>query len=226
MAVNTSKKVIHNIGCYRYKLQEITLFRTKGTHVTLRWQGAQVRDVVTWGKRVEVRLQQKGFAKPFRMKIAEFTPIPGCDKTSREGLVEIGGEDVPFSEEAGNFALVSVDDARNSYKTYIEDNWESEFVNSCNQLELGLGTDKQGQDDVSWTLVEEIYGLALHHYRQLPGDANWDFCRVAKDWKPSSLPEKDFLKGILKMCFVLRTYRPTHSSNSYYTLAMLSNSTF
>lgn len=196
MAHNKSRKVIHHIGCHRYKLQEITLFRSAATQVTGRWQGSQVRDIPTVGEASRVRLVQ-GAGEDLWIHIAKFTPKPGVDRTARifcppEDL----GETRAIVEPVGAYVLVNVQRAREEYKAYLARNWYREFARTCR--------DEMRADPAG--LVSRVYGLAQAHHDSLPVAPNWDFYRPSGEstWDPKSLPEKSFLAGTLLMCFVLR----------------------
>lgn len=195
MANNKSKKVIHHIGCHRYKLQEITLFRTAATQVTGRWQGSQVRDVATTGKSCIVRLEHlHEYEEPVRIRIAKFTPVNGVDKTKRTFYSQELGR--TLVEDVGEYVLASVQEAREDYKAYIARNWHRQFARNCTE---SVREDPQG-------LISRVYGLACVHYDSLPPGPSWDFYRPSGEdtWDPKTLPERNFMEGTMLMCFVLR----------------------
>lgn len=110
-------------------------------------------------------------------------------------------------EMAGNYVLVSVQEAREEYKTYIARNWHRQFAKTCSE-------DVQGDPG---RLISRVYGLAQAHHDSLPAGPAWDFYRPPGEdtWEPKTLSERNFLEGTMLMCFVLRKWAgedptPTH----------------
>lgn len=196
VANNKSRKVIHHIGCHRYKLQEITLFRSTATQVTRRWQGSQVRDIPTVGEPSSVRLVQ-GAEEALWIRIAKFTPKKDLDKTARVFCPpEDLGQKQPVVEKVGEYVLLNVQQAREDYKSYLARNWYREFARTCQ---------KEMKEEPAG-LVSRVYSLAQAHHDSLPVAPKWDFYRPSGEhtWDPKTLPERSFLAGTLLMCFVLR----------------------
>ncbi|KAJ4405525.1 hypothetical protein N0V82_010308 [Gnomoniopsis sp. IMI 355080] len=195
LASNPSKKVIHHIGCHRYKLQEITIFRTSPTPVNpKRWQTAQVRDVVTYGEPIFVKLKQ-GFQKPFVIRVSAFHPLKD-DETNRAGRDPNTGEE--YDEPLGLFALKRAHDVIDDYRAYIKETWYSEFANKCAKPE-NPQCEAEG-------FVADVYNLGLCHLDSLPNAPDWDLYRSSANWDLKALSERSFMQGALMMCFVLREY--------------------
>lgn len=202
MASNPSKKVIHHIGCHRYKLQEITIFRTSPTPVNpKRWQNAQVRDVITYGEPIYVKLRQ-GFEKPFVIRVSAFIPLNG-DDTARAGKDPNTGEE--YNEPLGLFALKRAHDVIDDYRAYIKETWYREFANKCAKPE--------NPECEAEEFVADLYNLGLRHLDNLPTGPDWDMFRSSADWDPKTVSERSFMQGTLMMCFVLRKYSSCLKAN-------------
>lgn len=185
--------MIHHIGCHRYKLQEITIFRTAPTPVNpKRWQTAQVRDVMTYGDPIFVKLKQH-FGRSFLIRVSPFVPLEG-DETTRAGRDPVTGES--YDEPLGLFALKRAHDVIDDYRAYIKENWYREFVSKCarpgvNQYET------EG-------LISDVYNLGLRHLDRLPHGPSWNLYRSSGDCDPRTVTERNFMQVTLMMCFVLR----------------------
>ncbi|KAJ4389636.1 hypothetical protein N0V93_007108 [Gnomoniopsis smithogilvyi] len=193
VASNPSKKVIHHIGCHRYRLQEITIFRTSPTPVNpKRWQNAQVRDVLTYGEPFFVKLKQ-GFRKPFVIRVSAFIPLKD-DETNRAGRDPNTGEE--YNEPLGLFALKHAHDVIDDYRAYIKETWYREFADKCAKPENPQCEAEE--------FVADVYRMGLSHLDHLPSGPNWDLYRSPADWDPRTVSERSFMQGALMMCFVLR----------------------
>ena len=161
MVSKTSKKVIHHIECVRWKLQEITLFRTSGLGLTRRWDGVTIRDVdFADAPVVDVRVIQmaQGLCnEPLSFNVRKFRPQPG-DVLFRKWYDK--DEKVYKTIELAPYALADIHDTKETFVKYIDKHaleCLKSFVSNTNNDVLGLAED----------VVRDTYAMACAHLQSL-----------------------------------------------------------
>lgn len=195
MALNRSQKRIHNIGCHRYKLQEISLFRTTRLRFTKRWQGAQIRDVPTFGEPITITIHQ-GLAEPLVISVRryEFNQLDPRTIIARRWADVYGAcceqSDYPY-------ALASVNETKDWYREYIT----AHKFDAYDRVLREGSTPGMPECDA---IVKDVYNLAhKNHYNHLPTGARWNFYRPPEKWNLKSISEENFMAGIFEMWFAM-----------------------
>ena len=160
MVSKTSKKVIHHIDCLRWKLQEITLFRTSGLGLTKRWDGVMIRDVDFGDVQLDIRaiqMEQGLCDEPISFKVRRFKPQPG-DVLFRKWY----DKDVNVYKmvELAPYALADIHDTKEIFVKYIDKHaleCLKGFVSNTNNDVLGLAED----------VVRDTYAMACAHLQSL-----------------------------------------------------------
>lgn len=185
MVSKTSKKVIHRVSCVRYKLQEITLYRTSGLGITKRWEGVTMRDVdFTDAPELDIRfiqMDQGLCSEPMAFRVRRFVPQPG-DVLYRKWLDK--NDQIHKMVELAPYALADIHETKDIFVKYI-DNHAFEclhrFVSNSHTETLGNAQD----------VIRDTYTMALSHFQSL-GD------------NPQHNDEKLFLANLFRFWFALR----------------------
>lgn len=207
VASNHSRKVLHHIGCHRYILREVVLFRSTGSRVTDRWHSAQVRNVTTVGETFIVAMNQHFVSRPFVCQVRKVASNPNSthkDRTTRDWY-----DGTTIRREAVlEYALADVHKTMIHYKCYIRDNV---LGHNCppaiTKVVQGYRKPEQGVDTA---IVAEVYEKAWAYFCSLPGEEeSWDFYRPwprgnIGNEREKSVSEKEFLLGLFELQFTLR----------------------
>lgn len=205
VAQNRSQKRIHNIGCHRYKLQEISLFRTSRLRFTKRWQGAQIRDVPTFGKPVKIWIDQ-GLAKawPITVRRYEFDNMDPQNIVARHWKDPKGGY---WGQSDYPYALASVNETKEWYRGYITAEKFEAYGKVLDHKEA-----KSHREQVCEDIVKDVYRLAhKNHYELLPKGTKWDFYRPPDKLDVKQISEENFMAGIFEMWFAMSEGYPPPS---------------
>lgn len=143
-----SKKVIHHIGCHRYKLQEITLFRACGLGYTDRWDGAQVMDVPGTGAELTINIDQGLSDQPLSFKVHRFVPRRG--DTLKRSYTGLDGERGEIAMTP--YALADAHATKLEYIEYIN----KHAVETMKKVVLG-------EDEIARVVYGTIYTHASLH---------------------------------------------------------------
>ncbi|KAG8159319.1 hypothetical protein KVR01_010980 [Diaporthe batatas] len=206
VALNHSRKVLHHIGCHRYILRELVLFRSSGSRVTDRWHSAQVRNVMTEGKTFTVKIEQDFVGRSFECQVRKVSNNPNSthkDRTTRDWY---NGTTVK-REAVLEYALVDVNETMIRYKDYIRDNvLGHNYPPAIAKVVEGYRKPEQGVDT---TIVAEVYEKAWAYFCSLPSEEKtWDFYqpwpRGNKNDSEKLVSEKGFLLGLFELQFALR----------------------
>lgn len=197
MALNQSQKRIHNIGCHRYKLQEVSLFRTTRLRYTTRWQGAQIRDVPTFGDPIRIWIYQ-GLATPLAISVRryEFNKLDPRAIVARRWADPHG---VYREQSDFPYALASVNETKDGYREYIT----AHKFEAYNRViaEEDTQSHKEGADKA---IIRDVYRRAHEcHYDQLPMGERWNFYRPPEKWDVRQISEENFMAGIFEMWFAM-----------------------
>lgn len=198
VARNRSQKRIHNIGCHRYKLQEVSLFRTTRLRYTKRWQGAQIRDVPTFGEPVTIWIYQ-GLATPLAITVRryEFGKMDPRTIVARKWADPHGA----YREQSDfPYALANVNETKDWYREYITAHKFEAYSRMIYQ-------DADDQWDGCDAIIKDIYRLAHeNHYDQLPTGARCNFYRPPEKWDFKQISEENFMAGIFEMWFAMSEF--------------------
>ncbi|KAK4672441.1 hypothetical protein QC763_0003900 [Podospora pseudopauciseta] len=162
--VNVSTR-IYRLNCLRLKIVDCKLYKpgqVPGHEWTSRWKDSVLDDIEVWapGEQRTIRVTE-GYTSMFvELRVREFVPQPG-DKLERTWVDKNG---VKQRREIPPFAIVDLEDAKNSYSRYIKRGLE----NCCMRL-LGA-RDKllhrtyffaisRARDDRDHSLTESERGL-------------------------------------------------------------------
>lgn len=207
VALNPSQKVIHHIGCHRYILKEIVLFRTSGSDVTNRWHSDQVRNVMTQGKTFSVEMVQDFVHRPFICevrKVAKTGRGSYIDKTTRDWY---DGTAIIQRETVLEYALADVHETMSRYKDYIHD---SVLGKNCQPAITKVVEDfRKAKKDLDTAITGDVYEEAWAYFESLPSEnETWNFFyqpwpKGDKSESARSVSEKEFLLGLFELQFAL-----------------------
>lgn len=188
----TSKKVIHRVNCVRYKLQEITLYRTSGLGITKRWQGVAMRDVdFPSASRDDIRciqMEQGLCSEPMTFRVRMFEPQEG-DVLHRKWLDKV--EQIHKLVELPPYALADIHETKDMFVKYIDKHaFEclGRFISNTHIKAMGE-SEKVIRD--TYATIRDTYSMALAHYYSL-GD------------NPQHDEERLFLFNLFRFWFALR----------------------
>lgn len=207
VALNESRKVIHHVGCHRYILKEIVLFRTSGSNVTNRWHSDQVRNVLTQGKTFSIEMMQDFVHRPFVCevrKVANTGRGSHIDKTTREWY---NGTATIQREAVLEYALADVQKTMSRYKDYIRD---SVLGENCQPAITSVVEDfRKPKKGLDTAIMGDVYEKAWAYFESLPSEnETWNFFyqpwpKGNKSESARSVSEKEFLLGLFELQFAL-----------------------
>ncbi|KAJ0116050.1 hypothetical protein J7T55_004995 [Diaporthe amygdali] len=204
VALNQSKKVRYHIGCHRYKLQEVVLFRTSGSKVTDRWHGAQVRNVVTQGRVRSVQMCQEGIDAPFIFEVRKLPKASRDSYNDQDKRVWFTGIGLDREEIAG-FGLANVHETILRYKAYIH---ISVLGNENCQPAIQPAIQKVANEfrelNYDVAVVGEVFQKAWYYFCSLPDDDQGHDFYPPMGKKLPIISEKQFLFGFFELWFALR----------------------
>lgn len=182
-------------------MQEISLFRTTRLRFTKRWQGAQIRDVPTFGEPVTIWIYQ-GLAKPWPITVRryEFEKMDPRTIVARRWADPHGTcreqSDYPY-------ALASVNETKDWYREYITENKFEAYHQVIDE------DSKSQKEIVCDAIVKDVYRLAhKNHYDQLPASTKWNFYRPPEKLDVRQISEENFMAGIFEMWFAMSELSP------------------
>lgn len=207
VALNPSRKVIHHIGCHRYVLKDIVLFRTSGSNVTNRWHSDQVRNVLTQGKTFSIEMMQDFVHHPFVCevrKVASTGRGSHIDKTTRDWY---DGTATIQREAVLEYALADVQKTMSRYKDYIRD---SVLGKNCQPAITKVVEDfRETKKSHDTAIMGDVYEKAWAYFESLPShNETWNFFyqpwpKGNKSKSASSVSDKEFLLGLFELQFAL-----------------------
>ncbi|KAN0095460.1 hypothetical protein V8E51_016171 [Hyaloscypha variabilis] len=118
---DVSKQKIHTLPCMRYKISEVTLYRTgkaPGLEFTFRWPVMKLRDISDWAA-PEVRtikVMSDVCSVPLELSVRKFVPIPQ-DRLKKSWM---DGKTMKFKETTP-YAIVNMQAAVKDMQEYIND---------------------------------------------------------------------------------------------------------
>ncbi|KAK6857918.1 hypothetical protein PG995_005617 [Apiospora arundinis] len=176
--VNDSKKVIHKMGCIRWKLTAATVFRQAHLKLTKRWKGNTMYDIPAsdWADdEIRVIQMSEGLcSQPFEIKVRRFKPQPG-DVTDRFWTDRHG---VSHASKLPPYAIASVGETCKQFVKYAEANTFEAVEQFANRHDVH-------------PIVQETYKAAWNHMRYVTGISG-------------SIVLQDFMKELWGFWFVLR----------------------
>lgn len=172
------------------------MFRTTRLRYTKRWQGAQIRDVPTYGDPVTIWIYQ-GLATPLAIQVRRYH----FDKQDDRHIVARKWADPHGTcreQSDYPYALASVNETKDGYRDYIT-NHKFEAYNRILTAKPPESR-KQEVDDI----IKHVYRLAQkNHYVHLPVGARWNFYRPPEKWDFRQISEESFMAGIFEMWFAM-----------------------
>ncbi|KAK8117008.1 uncharacterized protein PG998_005289 [Apiospora kogelbergensis] len=174
-----SKKVIHRMGCIRWKLTAATVFRQAHLKLTKRWRGNTMYDIPAsdWADdeiRV-VQLSEGLCSQPFVIKVRRFKPQPG-DVTDRFWTDKDG---VSHASKVPPYAIANVGETCKQFVKYAEANTFEAVEQFANRHDVH-------------PIIQETYKAGWNHMRHVTG-------------KSGNIVLQDFMKELWGFWFVLST---------------------
>lgn len=132
-----SKKVLHDIHCVRWRLNEMSLYRHGGLNLTKRWSGTIIKDFALWNGDNVHEIEMKIFYSsamhqydlcpvPVKLRVRRFTPEANdvlVRKWSKPSVDENGAPTMEkFYVELPPYALLDANEAADTLRDYFARN--------------------------------------------------------------------------------------------------------